>query len=294
MNIVRPIHNLEMLRLAIAGSDKTPLPPVDLPILQDALAKIDIETTVQSWDKPGADWQTADSVLIGPTWDYHENHENFVAWVEQTSAQNKFFNPSNLVIWNSKKTYLTDLEVGGAPIIPTLQIRKGSPFRLKSIFEALSAEKVVIKPQVGASAIHTHVITAADEDLYQSLKQEHAMLAQPYVESIEDRGEVSLTMFNGKFSHSILKTAAPGDFRIQQEHGGQIVDYEATERERELADMLMFMLPTTPLYARVDFVNINGEPKLMELELIEPDLHLRYDKGSADRFARAIKLRMEH
>lgn len=283
-----------MLHLAIAGSDKTPLPPADLPLLQEALGKVGIETSVQSWDNPEADWTSADAVLIGPTWDYHENHENFVAWVEHVSGQNKLFNPNNLVVWNSRKTYLTDLEVGGAPIIPTVQIRQGSAFRLKSIFEALSTDKIVMKPQIGASAIHTHVISAKDEELYQSLKNDHAMLAQPYVESIETRGEVSLTMMNGVFSHSVIKVAKEGDFRIQQEHGGQVLPYEATDRERELGEMLMFMLPVTPLYARIDFVNINDEPKLMELELIEPDLHLRYDESSADRFAKAIKLRMEH
>ena len=46
---------------------------------------------------------------------------------------------------------------------------------------------------------------------------------------------------------------------------------------------------TMPLYARVDLIpQDNGEPQLMELELVEPSFFLWASAGSADRAAQAI------
>jgi hypothetical protein len=44
----------------------------------------------------------------------------------------------------------------------------------------------------------------------------------------------------------------------------------------------------TPLYARVDLIlNEQGEPVVLELELIEPSLFFPFAAGSVERFAAA-------
>ena len=47
------------------------------------------------------------------------------------------------------------------------------------------------------------------------------------------------------------------------------------------------------LYARVDCVDLDGSPRLMELELIEPDLYVGYDVDAADRVVRAVRSRLD-
>jgi O-ureido-D-serine cyclo-ligase len=45
----------------------------------------------------------------------------------------------------------------------------------------------------------------------------------------------------------------------------------------------------TPLYARVDLIrDEDGEPVVLELELIEPSLFFPFAAGSAGRFAAAV------
>jgi hypothetical protein len=45
----------------------------------------------------------------------------------------------------------------------------------------------------------------------------------------------------------------------------------------------------TPLYARVDLIaDSDGEPRLLELEVIEPELYLAASPGAAERFAAAL------
>ena len=47
-------------------------------------------------------------------------------------------------------------------------------------------------------------------------------MAQPFLSHVVTEGEFSLSYFNGKLSHTILKTPRAHDFRVQEEHGGVI------------------------------------------------------------------------
>ena len=46
------------------------------------------------------------------------------------------------------------------------------------------------------------------------------MLVQPMMPAIAQEGEWSLFYFGGRYSHTILKTVAAGDFRVQVKNGG--------------------------------------------------------------------------
>lgn len=115
------------------------------------------------------------------------------------------------------------------------------------------------------------------------------MLAQPFVKSVTTSGEISLIFFAGEYSHSVLKTPKPGDFRVQEEHGGQIQSFEPDREIIEFAIRTLRSVPGDTLYARVDVVLLsNDQPALMEVELIEPSLYLSYNRQSPKRFADVI------
>lgn len=50
----------------------------------------------------------------------------------------------------------------------------------------------------------------------------------------------------------------------------------------------MSCAPGPLTYARVDLVEVDGVPTLMELEVIEPDLFFRADPESLGRFVTAV------
>ena len=58
--------------------------------------------------------------------------------------------------------------------------------------------------------------------------------------------------------------------------------------ERSLADQALRAAPGPTTYARVDVVPTPDGPRLMELELIEPDLGLRLHPPSIAALVRAI------
>jgi hypothetical protein len=98
-----------------------------------------------------------------------------------------------------------------------------------------------------------------------------------------------MIFFGGRFSHAVSKRPQPGDFRVQPEFDGIIAGHRPDPDERAAAERILAAVEEPLLYARVDLVRgLEGEPQLIELELIEPDLYLGYDEGAGARFAAAI------
>ena len=76
---------------------------------------------------------------------------------------------------------------------------------------------------------------------------------------------------------------------MQEEYGSSIVPVVPEADLMEAAARVMAAVDRPLLYARVDLVRLAyGTPAVMELELIEPSLYLRYDEGAAERMAAAI------
>ena len=119
-------------------------------------------------------------------------------------------------------------------------------------------------------------------------------MVQPFIENIQTEGEFSLFFFNGEYSHAIQKIPKAGDFRVQEEHGGDIVTVTPSADLLKTAHTVFSHIEPLPVYGRGDWVRgPDGRFLLMELELIEPSLYLRTDSGSAARFAAAFNQRFE-
>jgi hypothetical protein len=113
-------------------------------------------------------------------------------------------------------------------------------------------------------------------------------MLQPFQRGIIEEGEYSMIYFNGKYSHSVLKVPKRGDFRVQEEHGSEIVPVAPEAALRAAGDAAIAAIGQKLLYARADIVRSGDTFRVMELELVEPALYLRTESGAANRFADAI------
>jgi hypothetical protein len=113
-------------------------------------------------------------------------------------------------------------------------------------------------------------------------------MVQEFLEEVQSQGEWSLIFFSGQFSHAIMKTPKPGDFRSQEEFGGSIKNTRPSDSLIQAACRALAAATGTALYARVDGVEHRGQFRLMELELIEPALYMNLAEGAVERFAAAI------
>ena len=93
----------------------------------------------------------------------------------------------------------------------------------------------------------------------------------------------------GNYTHSILKKATGGDYRVQDDFGGSVEVYEASPDEIAYAESVTRACEPLPFYARVDVVwNDEDGLALGEIELIEPELWFRHCPEAADKLAEVI------
>jgi glutathione synthase/RimK-type ligase-like ATP-grasp enzyme len=118
------------------------------------------------------------------------------------------------------------------------------------------------------------------------------VLVQPFIEAVPRDGEMSFVFIEGEFSHAVRKRAAPGDFRVQTEHGGSVAREPVNDRQVRIAAAVLALAPEPTLYARVDAVLSGEEFLLMELEVVEPDLFFEAAPEAADTLAAAIERRV--
>ena len=260
----------------------------------EPLRKLGWKVKTVSWRRTDVDWSAFEAVVIRTTWDYHWHPEAFLAALEQIDrSPARLENRLDLVRWNMNKTYLRDLEARDLPTVPTVWGRGFPAGRLPALFAELDASEIVVKPAVGAGADDTfRLAPGTDDATLVALERafgERAYMAQPFVQSVIEEGEFSLFFFGGAYSHTILKTPKPRDFRVQEEHGGIIRAAAPEPALRALAEDVMEAIAPRPLQARVDLVRMETNRfALMELELIEPSLYFRMDVASPARFARAF------
>jgi len=261
---------------------------------------LDVGWTVEmvSWRKD-YNWSQFDVVVIRSTWDYQNDPDAFFAVLESIDRSNTCLeNSLELVRWNMQKTYLRDIALKGTSIVPTLWQEKAvDTQKLGSFFDQLDTEEIIIKPIIGASAGHAFRLTRSQSSkkipVLEKIFERRAYMVQPFMANIIEEGEFSLIYFEGMHSHTILKTPKTNDFRVQEEHGGNIRPVIAEPELLHSSQNVIDSLPQKPLYARADFVRTEQSTfALMELELIEPALYFRMDADSPMRFAHALTTRL--
>lgn len=262
-------------------------------LLKSAFEAQGLKVNITYWDNPTYEWQETKSVLFRTIWDYFERFDEFWEWLEQVKTKTRLINSYELIKWNIDKHYLKDISSWGIETVPTYFADKGCNMKLHEIAKRNQWKDLVIKPAISASAFKTYKILAneiqVNEKLFNSLVQERNMLVQPYFETITQLGEASLMVFDGKFTHAILKKAQPGDFRVQDDFGGTVHNYIPTKAEINFAEKVFETCKTKPVYGRVDIVWDNDKNfYLSELEIIEPELWIRNYPKCAERIAEAV------
>ena len=247
-----------------------------------------------SWDDKNFDWSSTKYILFRTTWDYFERFSEFSSWLNRVSKQTKLLNSEAIIRWNIDKHYLLDLQRNGINICESYFIEEGETKTLQSLSNQHKLTDFVLKPCVSGSARHTYKINQRNinehEAIFTKLIRNEAMILQPFQYSIIEKGEISLMVMNGKFTHAVLKTAKKGDFRVQDDFGGTVQIYTPTPPEIDFAVKAVKACKETPIYARVDvFTDNNGNLAIAELELIEPELWFRKHPKAADQLAKGIQ-----
>lgn len=260
----------------------------------EALENLNLKAKKVAWSDAKFDWTQTKIALFRTTWDYAEKFTAFSDWLMEVSMKTKLINDYETIIWNLDKHYLLDLKERGINVVETYFIEPGDKRTLDELHAELGWNKTVLKPAISAAAKDTFKLDLESlsdyEDRYAYLIKDESMMLQPFQEDVLKRGELSLMLIGDEYTHAVLKMAKPGDFRVQDDFGGTVQDYQPTKEEIDLAIEAVRACENKPLYARVDIVNDNdGNPAVSELELVEPEMWFRKNEEAAVLLANGIK-----
>ena len=239
-------------------------------------------------------WTEADDLarfdLILPlvAWGYHLDYSRWLDFLDRAESDGlPLLNPPALLRWNGDKAYLAELGDAGVATVPTLAVESCCDADLEEARRRFSSEWLVIKPPVSASATGTHRLGPTDDLPADSRGK--PMIVQPLIEEIARTGEFSLMLFDGEFSHSVVKRPKTGDFRVQPHLGGVTLPSEPPPGAVELAKRALAEAPAKATYARVDIVpDDEGTLRIMELELIEPALFIDHAPDGGAAFVNSV------
>ncbi|WP_371396449.1 RimK family alpha-L-glutamate ligase [Fretibacter rubidus] len=257
-----------------------------------AFATLGMTAELIRWREASARADEFDAMLPLLVWDYFEGNEQaFLSEMAKAEQKTKIFNPFSKLKWNANKSYLDELEHAGAPVIETITVDGVTPSGITKAFAELRTDTVVIKPQVGGGAWRQVLLKQGEPMPARSELPPQGAMIQAFLPSVKSEGEYSFLYFGGQFSHGLIKRPKDGDYRIQSLYGGTEESYTPTKDERAAARAVLDALDFTPLYARVDLIRgLDGQLKLIELEMIEPYLYLSHAEGEAGDNKGALKL----
>ena len=278
-----------MSRVALATCAALPGLDDDSALLLPALSELGVDAQPAVWDDPSVDWAAYDLVVVRSTWDYTLRRSEFLEWAR---AVPRLQNPVDVLAWNTDKAYLRDLAAAGVPVVPTTFVAPGQAY-------APPVGEVVVKPTVSAGARDTERHADA-RDAAPLVARLHAQgrtaMVQPYLSGVDVDGETAVLLLDGEASHGARKAALLAGMELDADDDLAVMSpREPAADQLAVARAALAAVPSAGplLYARVDLVpGPDGSPVVMELELTEPSLFLRFAPGAAQRCARAVAARL--
>jgi glutathione synthase/RimK-type ligase-like ATP-grasp enzyme len=247
-----------------------------------------LEVELVAWDQ--FEEQSADVYVVRTIWDQHQKSEK--QWA-QFCFKISSLNVLNgaLLERNRSKLYLLELLPYAVPSARAASWSDVVKFSKK--FPNTSSESFVLKPLVGSLGTRVVRIRLDEQSKRQLAKQwAHGgeYLVQPFVPSIITAGELSCIYFQQQLSHCVRKVPVAGQFKVQ---GGKLTrELTPPPAAIRVAETVLKQIGASD-YARVDLVEYEGQWRLQELELLDPELFLPLHPEAVRRFADTIVNKIE-
>ncbi len=250
------------------------------------------------WEDRYVDWGTVRICLLRSAWDYAFRRAQFLDWAALAAVRSRLWNPGSVVSWNTHKRYLVDLAERGVPVVPTRVLPAGSAVDLEVALRREGWTSGVVKAAVAQSGRYAMRVTpdtlGEGQAHVNRLLPHEDMLLQPYVESVSSLGELSVVMIDGMVTHAVRKYPVDGDFRVHDDYGGSVRSVEPRADEVDVALAAVGAVGQPLLYARVDLVQGDtGDPLVMELEVVEPELFFRFAPAAVERLVAALRRELD-
>lgn len=263
--------------------------------LNKELISLGINSTLISWEDQSIDYSEYDCLIVRSIWGYQDKLEKFYEWLEQIKQnQIRLFNTPEIIESNIRKdVQFSILKKHNISVVKTEFIYEKQLFGniSSSVLEVMKKQFVdtklfVVKPIISGSGNNTYLVDLEGYSIRPNnvrieeldtlfngiiMEQNNGLMIQPFISEI-DNGEISCVFIEGQNTHNIRRYPS-----VFHEKKKQQLETSLSSDILELAKQVEAIPEYNGyLYMRVDMVEQNGKPIVMEVELTEPDLLTRY------------------
>lgn len=262
-------------------------------VKEDILLKIElnnklIDVDIISWQDKNIDYKKYDALIIRSIWGYQDYIEEFTLWLNSLkNNKTKVFNNVDILLTNlNKYEQFKILDKNEIPHIKTFFIEKENINQINNIYKEY--KDIVLKPIISGSGNNTFIISdnikknnIELKDVKQKFdkvlnKVNNYIMVQPFVKEIND-GELSVVVINGNISHAGVR------YTNVFNNVNQIKIISVNDLDKKVLSIVNkchnIKEYKDALYMRVDLVKINNDYKVMELELVEPQLFFEFKQN---------------
>ena len=248
-------------------------------ILQKYLLKEGYHTKIISFED---NYQGNDLNIIRSVWGYHHNVERFLKFINN----NKTINNKDIIINNiDKKKQYQILKVNDINTIDTIFLDNIKEYKY-------NGKKIVIKPVISASGDNTFIINNVND--LENVKNLNNIMIQPFIDGVND-GEISVIVIDKKIKYGIKRF--PGVFTKYKKEEYISINNLDKDIIDTVNNIILIKEYKEAVFMRIDFIFDNNCYKVMEVELVDPNLFIETinDSNLKDEvyksFVKAIKTR---
>ena len=274
-------------RIAIVSCDKWLGKVKEDELLKFELNKLFVDVDIISWQDESVNYDKYDAVIIRSLWGYQDYIEEFMVYLNKLKKNKvNVFNSVDILKDNlNKHEQFKILDKYEIPHIETFFLKNDELDKISKISK--EHKDLVVKPIISGSGNNTFVIS--DTIKKNNIKVEEVkskfigvlndinnyLMVQPFVKEI-DEGEISVVLIDNKISHVVVRnTSVFNDKGSIMVLGLDTMD----EKMKSIVDKCSNIKEySDALYMRVDLIKIDDTYKVMELELVEPQLFLGFRK----------------
>ena len=296
-------------RVTLVTSSDLPELAEDFADLPDALRRRNLDVRVSVWDDPSVNWDDAGLCVVLTISDFADRPDEFFAWANSVP---RLLNDPQVLKWNSDKHYLQELEARGMPMIETTWLEPKAKLSKHQVHTRMPAGgDFVVKSALSSNRHTTGRYTSTDarsrsdaiQHAVEILEGDRAALVQRYVQSVDNRGEVSLVYFNGLLTYAVSKDPqlqTRTDLKLRARDRASI--HAITTEERLLGEDTRQALHSAIshltgrdhllIYCRIDIIRTESGFRVLEVNLMDVTLYVSAHPQALSAFANAIQVRV--
>lgn len=259
--------------------------------LKLALEDLGIKAEIISWEEDKLD--DYNLLVLRSVWGYQNNYKKFKSWLLELKEKGiQLLNNPDMVLTNIQKNkQFNILDNYNIEHINTVFLTSVDLYLVefsKKLLELSKSNPIVIKPTISGSGENTFLLDMNNinsqipntielkevREKFEPLIQENddlEIMIQPYISEI-NFGEYSCIFIDGQLTHTMLRF--PNVFHAKQRpYLIENVPKSVLNLAHKVENIPEFQ---GYLYMRVDMVVVDNIPKIMEVELAEPDLLTKY------------------